>query len=46
MRSTSQEEIVAGKSAFERWADTFGVKIKRYHADNVIFSKQDFRSEI
>ena len=34
MRITSQEENLAVKSAFERWADTFGVKIKRYHAEN------------
>ena len=44
MKSTSQEENLAGKPAFERWADTFIVKIKRYHADNGIFSKQSFRS--
>ena len=44
MRSTSQEENLAGKPAFERWADTFIVKIKRYHADNGIFFKQSFRS--
>ena len=46
MRITIQEENLAGKSAFERWADTFGVKIKGYHADNGRFSKQAFRSEI
>ena len=46
MKRTSQEENLARKSAFERWADTFIVKIKRYHADNGIFSKQSFRSEI
>ena len=46
MRSTIQEENLAGKSAFERWADTFGVKIKRCHVDNGRFSKQAFRSEI
>ena len=46
MRSTNQEESLSGKSAFERWADTFGFKINRYHADNGRFSKQTFRSEI
>ena len=46
MMITNQEEILAGKPAFEKQADTFGVKIKRYHADNGIFSKQTFRSEI
>ena len=44
MRSTTQEENLAGKISFERWADTFGVEIKIYHADNVRFSKQAFRS--
>ena len=46
MRITSQEENLAVKSAFERWANTFGVKIKIYHAENGRFSKQAFRSEI
>ena len=44
VRSTNQEENLAGKPAFEIWADTFGVEIKRYHEDNVRFSKQAFRS--
>ena len=34
IRSTIQEETLSGKSDFERWADTFGVKIHRYYADN------------
>ena len=46
MRSTIQEENLAGKSAFEGWAATFEVKINIYHADNGIFSEQSFRSEI
>ena len=29
IRSTSQEETLSGKSASERWASTFGVKINR-----------------
>ena len=28
------------------WADTFGVKIDRYHEDNISFSEQHFRSAI
>ena len=43
---TSREETLAGKSAFERWAATFGVKIKIYHVYNGIFSEQPFRSAI
>ena len=46
VRSTNQEDTLAGKSAFEIWSATFGVKIKRYHADNGQFSEQTFRPEI
>ena len=46
MGSTSQEKSLSVKSAFERWADRFGVKIKIYHADNGRFSKQALRSKI
>ena len=46
MRITIQDVNLAGKSPFEIWADKFGVKIKWYHADNGIFPKQYFRSEI
>ena len=40
---TNQWETLAGKSAFEIWATTFGVKIKKYHADNEIFDEKPFR---
>ena len=33
MRGTIHEDILAVKSAFERWTATFGIKIKRYHAE-------------
>ena len=46
MISTRQEKSLSVKSAFERWADRFGVKIKIYHADNGRFSEQPFRSAI
>ena len=46
MKRKIQKENLAGKSAFEIWADTFGFKIERYHSDNGIFSKQVFRSDI
>ena len=39
---TIQEDIVAGKIAIEIWDATSGVKINRYHADNIIFSEQHF----
>ena len=38
MRITSQEETLSIKADFDRWADTFGVKFKIYHAENGIFS--------
>ena len=34
------------KSSFETWDAPFGVKIGKYHDDNIIFSGQPFRSEI
>ena len=46
MISISQEYKLAGKSAFEIWADIFGIKTKIYHADNGRFSEQPFKSEI
>ena len=39
-RRKTQEDTLSGKSAFERWATKFGVKIRRYHAENGIFSEQ------
>ena len=46
MKSTSQEVTLVGKSAFERWAATLGVKNNRYHEKNWRFSEQPFRSAI
>ena len=46
MRSIIQEDTLAGKSVFEIWAATVGFKIKRYHAENGIFSEKPFRSAI
>ena len=46
MRSTIQEETLAGKVAFETCSATFGFKIYRYHEDNGIFYEQPFRSTI
>lgn len=36
-KSTSAEETIKGKQAFERCASEYGIKIKHYHADNGIF---------
>ena len=46
MRSTTQDENLAVKSAFEIWAAPFGVKVKRYHTDNGKFAEKTFRSDI
>ena len=46
IKTTSQEEILTVKSAFEIWDAIFGVKIDKYHAENVIFSEQSFVSAI
>ena len=46
MRITIQEENLSVKPEFEIWADTFGGKIHRYHAENGIFAEQPFRSSI
>ena len=35
---------LAGKLAFEIWANTFRVKIKKYHANNGIFDEKTFIS--
>ena len=46
MRSTNQEETLAGKASFERKDFTCEVKIKMYHTYNGIFSEKSFRSTI
>jgi len=43
MRSTTQEETLAAKTAYERYGATHGVTIKRYHADNGRYAEQPFR---
>ena len=41
-----KEYTLARTSDFEWWAAILGVRIKKYHADNEIFSWQYFRSAI
>ena len=41
-RSTSAEETLEGKQAFERWASTHGVHVRAYHADNGIFRANEW----
>ena len=44
--STSAEETVDAKRAFEAFAKERGVTIKHYHADNGIFASNGFREEV
>jgi len=46
MRSTSQEETLNAKSAFERKMKEFNVIVNSYHADNGRFAEKEFREEI
>ena len=46
MRSTSQEETLQAKAAFERKLKEFSVLVNSYHADNGRFAEKEFREEI
>ena len=41
-KSTTAEETVQAKEAFERYAKTHGVTVRHYHADNGIFAEAGF----
>ena len=41
--TTSQEKTLAGKVAFEKLAESHGVKVVAYYADNGRFAKLGFR---
>ena len=41
--STSAEDAIEAKQAFERYAHSHGVSIKHYHCDNGIFKSKLFR---
>ena len=45
-RSTSAKDTIEAKERFEAWADTHGVKIRHYHADNGIFADNKFREAV
>ena len=45
-QTTSGEETIEAKRAFEREAARYGVVIKHYHADNGIFTSALFMSEV
>ncbi len=44
--SASSLETTQAKLAFERYANTFGIQITHYHADNGRFSDNDWRQDI
>ena len=45
-RSTSAADTIEAKERFEAWADTHGVAIMHYHADNGIFADNQFRKAV
>jgi hypothetical protein len=44
--TSSGEETVMAKRAIESYAERFGIKVKRYHADNGRFVEIEFISSI
>jgi len=44
--STSADETIEAKQAFERFASEHGVKIEHYHCDNGIFASRAFREAV
>ena len=44
--SIDNDQTIAAKKAYECLADTCGVAVKSYHADNGIFAEQAFRDEV
>ena len=45
-RSTSATDTIEAKERFESWAETHGVAIQHYHADNGIFADNEFRKAV
>jgi hypothetical protein len=45
-QSTSAQETVQAKASFEHHADTFGVQISHYHADNGRFAEKVWKEDI
>ena len=44
--SVDNEQTIEAKRAYERFANSHGVTLKRFHADNGIFAVKAFRDEI
>jgi hypothetical protein len=45
-KTTSADETVEAKQAFERFASANGVKVLHYHADNGIFADNQFKAHV
>lgn len=45
-QSTTAKETLQAKAAFEQYADTFGVKVIHYHADNGRFAEKVWKEDI
>ena len=45
-KSSSAEETIIAKQAFEQYAASFGIKILHYHADNGIFADNKWRQAV
>ena len=45
MKNLGGEETLIFRHAFEQYADTFGVKIIAYRADNGLFSNTSFKED-
>ena len=45
-RTTSDKETLEAKHAFENFADTHGVRVRHYHADNGRFAENKFLQDI
>jgi hypothetical protein len=43
LKRQSREEVLKAKEAFEAYANTFGIDIRHYHADNRIFNGKAWR---
>jgi GAG-pre-integrase domain len=45
-QSTSAKETLTAKIAFENYAESFGIKIMKYHADNGRFAENAWRNDV
>ena len=44
--SVDNKQTIEAKRAYEKYAETHGVTLRRFHADNGIFAEKPFRDEI